>query len=110
MPTEPPDKSVEEWRAKANAQSKGTNAKLAILGVAAALIIGGGIFAVSSGTDSRESPKPKTAAERNNAQADREQDTCFKQADRIANQQGADAGSAKLDECVSQYADSLQVP
>lgn len=55
------------------------------------------------------SDDPPSATDRANAQADREREACFEQADQIAATAGADAGSAKLDQCVEQYSRDLQV-
>jgi hypothetical protein len=60
-----------------------------------------------SACDTTDTGDPAT--DRANTQANREKDACFAQADMIANQQGADAGSAKLEDCVNQYARDLQV-
>lgn len=76
---------------------------LAVAALAVALAVAG---CESSSSDSGGAP---SAVERNNDQAQREYDACEKQADQITNQQGIDAGSAKLDECVDAYARQSQV-
>lgn len=60
----------------------------------------------SSSSDSGDKP---SAVERNNDQAQREFQICMKQADQIARTQGADAGSAKIDECTNNLANESQV-
>lgn len=51
-----------------------------------------------------------SAVDRANSKAQREFDVCQEQADRIADQQGVDAGSAKLDQCVDTLATETQAP
>lgn len=72
---------------------------LAGVAVVAALLLAG-----CGGSDD-----PPSSTNGANAQADRERAACFEQADQIASQAGADAGSAKLDQCVEQYSRDLQV-
>lgn len=57
-----------------------------------------------SGGDGGSSPVDKA-----NEKAQREYDACVKQADEIANTQGADAGGAHLDECVDNFANETLV-
>lgn len=71
--------------------------------LAAALLAGG-----CGGDDGGGGGKP-SKVDKANQQAAREFDACMKQADQIADSQGAEAGSAKLDECVTNRANETLV-
>lgn len=73
-----------------------------VVAIAGFIVVSSGVF--SGGSDNAA----ERAMDRRNDQADRELDICFEQADRIADQLGADAGSAHLDQCVEQYGNDRQ--
>ena len=91
----------------------GGNPKGIVKGLIGLLLIVGVISVawdgLTGGDEELASSSKVTPVERNNRQAKFEQEVCFEQANRIADQFGAAAGGDKLDQCVEQYARDLQV-